>query len=194
MYFYSIKQKDMKTKSALAIVLTVIGLTVNAQVDSTKNDTLAIIKDAIAQFDFLSYMEELDKPGEDQSHLYNNSFENFGNFLAVIEDSLLWKSLIEKKNGEYIYILAPGTDWVLVNDKVNPARYNEIMIKSSVDSYYSNVLSKVKYEKIEYSYRVSEETGNLVEEYYLFTGGRETDVFLLVWDKSSLVTINHFQK
>ncbi len=184
----------MKTKSALAIALTVIGLTVNAQVDSTKNDTLATIKDAIAQFDFLSYMEELDKPGEDQSHLYNNSFENFGNFLAVIEDSLLWKSLIEKKNGEYIYILAPGTDWVLVNDKVNPARYNEIMIKSSVDSYYSNVLSKVKYEKIEYSYRVSEETGNLVEEYYLFTGGRETDVLLLVWDKSSLVTINHFQK
>jgi hypothetical protein len=68
------------------------------------------------------------------------------------------------------------------------------MIKSTVDSYYSSVLNKVKYEKIEYSYRISEETGNLVEEYYLFTGGRKTDVFLLVWTKSSLVTINHFQK
>lgn len=184
----------MKTKSALAIALTVIGLTVNAQVDSTKNDTLAIIKDAIAQFDFLSYMEELDKPGEDQSHLYNNNSENFGNFLAAINDSLLWKNLIEKKNGEYISILAPGTDWTLVPDKVNPALYNWLMMKNTVDSYYSNTLKNIRYEKFEHSYHILEEDGTMIEEYHLFTNGRKTDVFMLVWDNTSLVDISHFEK
>ena len=71
----------MNTKSIFAIALTVIGLTANAQVSNT--DTTDSVKQAIASFDFASYIEEIEKPGEDHSGLYKNSSEYFGNFLEA---------------------------------------------------------------------------------------------------------------
>jgi hypothetical protein len=181
----------MNTKSIFAIALTVIGLTANAQVSNT--NTMDSIKQAIASFDLASYIEELEKPREDHPGLYKNSSEYFGNFLEVLNDSILWKNLIEKKNGEYIFILAPGTDWILVKDKINTVLYNKIMIKSTVDSYYTNTLKKIEYDRFEHSYEIVE-NGNMLEIYRFFKDGKETDYISLGWENTRVFVINHFKK
>lgn len=180
----------MKTKSIFAIALTVIGLTTKAQVSS--NDTIDSIAQAIADFDFASYIEELQKPGEDHIGLYNESSQLFGNLTEVLRDSILWKNLIEKKNGEYIRMLAPGAHWDLVQDKINPALYNPVMIKSTVDSYYENTLKKLEWDRFEHSFSVLE-NGVILEKYSFFKDEVETDYISLGWENGRVTDFNHFK-
>jgi len=181
----------MKTKSIFAIALTVIGLTTKAQVSS--NDTIDSIAQAIADFDFASYIEELEKPGEDHIGLYNESSQLFGNFTEVLRDPILWKNLIEKKNGEYIFMLAPGAHWDLVQDKINQVRYNEVMIKNTVDSYYENTLKKLEWDRFEHSFEILED-GAILESYLFFKDEKETDYISLSWLNASVTEINHFPR
>jgi len=177
----------MKNKLSLAIVLTVIGLTVKAQADTSQ-----IAKSAIEEFGYIL------TSGNNQKfpkYLYYDMSEYKGRFLEVMHDESEWKKMITKRDGGYIRILAPGVEWDLVEDKRYPWGDNEVMVKNTVDEYYTNTFKNVKFDKYEYELIFDNEDQDRSSEVYtLFKDGKKYLVIYVSWRGDVLSSVSHHYK
>lgn len=163
----------MKNLKLAFIFLFILGTSVTSLSQNEGTESFASI---LASLDIDLIKEQQLK--EIEATIYElPEFRGEGKFLEVIKDPVLWKKLITQKDGEYIFMTGPGIDWILYNSKGEIATesdpdifFNEVMIKSTVDSYYENILKNLEYDRYEYEVRTHDD-GTVQEFYTLFKNG-----------------------
>ena len=126
-------------------------------------------------------------------HLGINDLALRGKFTDVFKSKKIWNKFI-KKNGEYIFIDAPETNWYDRDlgpgktDKNYPTS-NAVMVDSTVIRYYNTKIKGFSYDSLVYDIIEDRRFGDTAEDYDFYKDGKLVKSFIIGWEWETITTI-----